>query len=108
MYRNGQVVKKDKGKLIYHLEEAAIRGDPGARCLLGSEEFENGNTERAVKHRIIGATQGCDFSIQALMDLFKSGFVEKDVLAATLRAHQAAVDATKSPQREAAAQYYGC
>ena len=56
-----------------------------------------------MKHRIIGSTQGCDFSMQALMDLYKKGFVEKEVLAASLRVHQAAVDATKSPQREAAA-----
>lgn len=32
----------------------------------------------------------------------KQGFVEKDVLTVALRAHKAAVDATKSPQREAA------
>ena len=35
------------------------------------------------------------------MRAFKSGFVGKEDLAATLRAHKAAVDATKSPQREA-------
>ena len=34
------------------------------------------------------------------MDMFKEGFVSKEVLAATLRVYQAAVDATKSPQRE--------
>ena len=32
----------------------------------------------------------------------KPGLVNKDDFAAALRAHQAAVDATKSPQREAA------
>ena len=36
------------------------------------------------------------------MDAFKKGSVSKDELAAAVRAHQAAVDATKSPQREAA------
>ena len=36
------------------------------------------------------------------MTAFKEGHVSKDDLAAALRAHQAAVDATKSPQREAA------
>jgi len=33
---------------------------------------------------------------------FRAGIGNKDDFAATLRAHQAAVEATKSPQREAA------
>jgi hypothetical protein len=36
------------------------------------------------------------------MDRYKKGVVSKADLAITLRAHQAAVDATKSPQRETA------
>ena len=56
--------------------------------------------ERAVKHWIISAAQGYDSSIKWLMAAFKHGFVEKDVLAAALRAHKAAADATKSPQRQ--------
>ena len=55
-----------------------------------------------MKHLIIAATQGEDLSINYLMDAFKAGSVSKEDLAATLRAHQVAVDATKSPQREAA------
>lgn len=55
-----------------------------------------------MKHSNISATQGHDYSIEELIDFYKDGFVEKDVLAATLRAHQAAVDVTKSSQREAA------
>ena len=50
----------------------------------------------------IAATQGDDDSIKALMDEFRSGMVSKENLAAALRAHQAAVEETKSPQREAA------
>jgi len=41
------------------------------------------------------------------MVAFKAGFVSKDDLAAALRAHQAAEDATKSPQRELAGKIYG-
>jgi len=36
------------------------------------------------------------------MEAFRNGLVSKDDLAAALRAHQAAVDATKSPQRDIA------
>ena len=40
------------------------------------------------------------------MKVFKEGFVSKEELAAALRAHKAAVDATKSPQRVAAEEYH--
>ncbi len=55
---------------------------------------------------IIAAKLGLDDSIKTLMENFKGGFVQKDELAAALRAHKGAVDATKSPQREAAETYY--
>eukprot|EP00984_Skeletonema_dohrnii_P005265 scaffold1840_cov137-Skeletonema_dohrnii-CCMP3373.AAC.6 len=106
MYYYGHGVEKDRGKERHHLEEAAIGGHPRARNNLGCNEEESGNIERAVKHWIIAANQGQDESIKNVMEYFKEGFVSKDDLAATLRAHQAAVDATKSPQREAAEAYY--
>ena len=56
----------------------------------------------AVKHWIISATQGYDVSMKALMEAFKDGLVQKEELAAVLRAHKAAVDQIKSPEREAA------
>ena len=105
LYHKGHGVEKDRGKDIYHMEEAAIGGHPKARSNLAWHELKNDNIERAVKHLIVAATLGCDLSIKALMRMFKEGDVKKEVLAAALRAHQAAVDATKSPQREAAEQY---
>eukprot|EP00984_Skeletonema_dohrnii_P020815 scaffold10229_cov129-Skeletonema_dohrnii-CCMP3373.AAC.2 len=102
MYRDGHGVEKDGGKEIYHLEEAAIGGHPEARYNLGIGEWNDGKTERAAKHFIIAATQGDDDSIKELLEIFKDGLVSKDDLAAALRAHQAAVDSAKSPQREAA------
>ena len=102
LYHEGHGVEQNEGKEIHHLEQAAIAGHPTARYILGSHEWNNGHKERAVKHWIIAATQGEDESIKMLMRAFKQGIVEKDVLAAAFRAHKAAVDATKSPQREAA------
>jgi hypothetical protein len=58
--------------------------------------------ERAVKHFIIAANMGGEESMKALWNCHARGLVEKDDLSATLRLHQAAVDATKSPQREEA------
>ena len=106
MYLEGQGVEKERGKEIHHLEEAAIGGHPYARFRLGVHEGGDGNIERAVKHWIIASTQGCDKSIKILMDFFKEGFVRKEVLDAALRAHEAAVDATKSPQRKAAEEFF--
>ena len=95
-------VEKDEGKFVHHLQEAAIGGHPFASCALGVYECYKNKNERAVKHWIISATLGLDQSIKALMQAFKKGFVEKEVLAAALRAHKAAVDAIKSPQRDQA------
>ncbi len=107
MYRDGDGVGKDRGKEMFHAEEAAIGGHPEARHNLGCYEWNNHNFERAVKHWVIAATQGYDRSVKELMHAFKGGFVNKEDLAAALRAHQAAVDATKSPQRKEAEEFRG-
>ena len=102
LYHSGQGVDKNVRKGIHHMEKAAIGGHPEARFNLGVIECTNGNVKRAVKHWVIAATQGEDQSIKFLMELFRGGIFSKDVLAAALRAHHAAVDATKSPQRKEA------
>ena len=106
LYHDGDGVENDMEKVIYNLEEAAIAGHPLARYNLGWHEYIDDNIERAVKHFFIGATHGEDNSIKFLMEMFKEGLVVKDVLAAALRAHKVAVDATKSSQREEAEVYY--
>ena len=106
LYLFGHGAEKDEGKRIHHWEEAAIGGHPWARHNVGAEEYDSGNKERAVKHWIIAAKQGDDNSIKQLMDKFREGHVSKEDLDANLRAHKAAVDATKSPQRTAAEKYY--
>eukprot|EP00985_Skeletonema_marinoi_P004617 scaffold2006_cov77-Skeletonema_marinoi.AAC.2 len=103
LYGKGQVVEKDEKKEWYHLEEAAIGGHPIARYNLGCREALDERGERAVKHWIIAANLGCDRSTRMLKQFYSSGFVSKKEFAAALRAQKAAVDATKSPQREAAA-----
>ena len=108
LYHVGLGVEKDEGKEIYHLEEAAIGGHPEARYHLGIHEGGELNWERAVKHFIIGATLGDDDSLKMLMNFFKlqeEEVVSKEQLDAALRAHKAAVDATKSPQRKSAEEY---
>ncbi|KAK1741603.1 Sel1-like repeat family protein [Skeletonema marinoi] len=101
-YRDGECVGKDMKKVIYHSEQAAIGGHPMARYNLGCVEEENGRFERAVKHWIIAANLGDDKSLNALKKGYAVGRIQKEDFAAALRAHQAALDAAKSPQREAA------
>ena len=103
LYRDGHGVKKDEEKMIRHLEEAAIGGHPYARFNLGCYEERNGRFDRAVKHFIIAANLGDTGLTEALWDHYKLGSITKEDLEATLRTHQAAIDATKSPQRDAAA-----
>ncbi len=98
-------VEKNKKKEYHHLTEAAIGGHPEARHNLGTLESERGMHERAVKHYIIAAKLGCDESLESVKYLYKVGRVSKDDFAAAIRDHQAAIDATKSPQREAGAKF---
>jgi len=106
MYHEWCGVERDEEKKVYHLEEAAIAGDPSARYNLGNHEMKNGRIERAVKHWIIAANLGDEDSIQRLKQCYADGEVSKEEFAAALRAHHDAVEATKkamkSPQREAA------
>jgi TPR repeat protein len=108
MYHKGRGFEKDNKKKVYHLEEAAIGGDPGARHNLGCYEGNNGNIERAMRHFvIIAAKLGLDESLDELKKGVARGFVRKEDYEAALRGHQAAVDATKSEQREEAYAKYG-
>jgi TPR repeat protein len=102
MYYHGKGVEKDERKVLYHWEEAAIGGHPDARYDLACIEMNNGRPERGVKHLIIAANLGYEKSMKALWTCFSMGHVSKDELTVTLRTHQTAINATKSPQREAA------
>eukprot|EP00984_Skeletonema_dohrnii_P034624 scaffold33610_cov233-Skeletonema_dohrnii-CCMP3373.AAC.1 len=104
LYKKGLGVEKDEKMEVYHLEQAAISGHPLARFNLAVVEWNNGRQERAIKHWIIAATQGDDDALQYLRERYPR-FVRKEDFAAALRAHQAAIDATKSLQREAATEY---
>ncbi len=101
MYYKGHGVDKDEKKAIHHYEQAAIGGHPSPRVLLANYEMDNDRFERAAKHYIIAANLGHDNSLDMIKQFFVQGIVSKEDYAAALRAHQAAVDATKSAQREA-------
>ncbi len=106
LYYGGKGVEKDTKKAVYHYEQAAIGGHPGARGLLACYEIENDRSARAAQHLIISANLGCDFSLQQIKELFVLGVVSKEYYAAALRGHQTAVDATKSAERGEAEAFY--
>jgi tetratricopeptide (TPR) repeat protein len=106
IYCEGEDVEEDKEKGIHHYEKAAIGGHPTARHNLGMIEEDNGNIERAVKHFVIAANLGYKKSMKALWKNYSAGNITKEELDATLRAHQSAIDETKSQQRDAGEAYY--
>ena len=105
LYREGKGVENDEKKELYHLTEAAIGGHPSARHNLACFEGRNGRNDRAVKHYTIAANLGCHDSLNALKNGYNAGYVNKDGFTEALRGYQAAIEAMKSPQREAAAEF---
>ena len=106
VYHEGRYgVEKDMKKYMYHTEQAAIGGHNLARHNLGVWELDKYNANRAVKHFIIASNLGHDESMETLKRFYSLGVVSKEDLAAALHSHNAAVDATKSPQRDAAEEY---
>ncbi len=106
MYLEGRGVDRDEKKMVYHMEEAAIGGHPDARHNLGCIEGENGRVDRAMRHWIIAAKLGDDLGLEAVKSGFMNGAVSKEDYEAALRGHQAAVDAMKSEQRDAAEEFF--
>jgi TPR repeat protein len=105
MYEMGNCVDKDKKQAVYHYETAAIGGHPKARGILGCLERENGDMQKSVKHFIIAANLGYDTAMNALGNHYFDGNISKEDLDAALCAHEAAINAMKSPEREAADEY---
>jgi len=105
LYYKGQGVEKDITKAVYHLEQAAIGGHSDARVLLADYEEVNGRLERAVKHLLIAANLGDDTPLIFIKMLVEAGRISEEDYAAALRGYQAAVNETKSAEREKAEVY---
>jgi TPR repeat protein len=99
-YREGDIVEKDTRKAIYHGQLGAMTGNVDARYNLGCDEGNAGNIDRAYKHWMISANDGCDSSMKAVQDGYKSGSVRKDDHANTTRAYGNSIDEMKSDDRD--------
>jgi hypothetical protein len=73
-----------------------------ARHNLGGLDASINRYDRARKHWIIAANLGCEDSLSNLKVLYQVEKVSKEDYAGALRGYQAAVVATKSPEREKA------
>jgi len=102
-YRKGVIGEKDTRKATYHGQLAAMAGNVHARYNLGFDEGNAGNMHRAYKHWMISANDGCDISMKAVQEGYKSGFVTKDDHAKTTRAYGNSIDEMKSDDRDRAA-----
>ncbi len=104
IYRDGNEgkgVEKDVEKGVHHLEKAAIGGHIRARHLLACIEGCNGKSGRSLKHYIINSCLGCEKSMKGVWAGFKDGKITKENLEVILRIHKAAIDETKSAERDA-------
>ncbi len=108
MYYEGEGVEKDDEKSNYHChwEKAAIGGHPIARYNLAGIDEENGNIERSVKHHIIAANLGYEESMKALWRNYSARNITKEDLEAALRTRKTAIDATISPRRKVAEEFF--
>ena len=99
-YQDGDIVEKDTKKTTYHRQLAAMAGNVHARYNLGCAEGNAGNMDRACKHWMILANEGCDSSMKLVQEGYKSGFVTKGDYAKTIRAYGNSIDEMKSDDRD--------
>jgi hypothetical protein len=92
-YQTGCIGEKDTRKATYH----AQLDD------LGRDEGNAGNMDRAYKHWMISANDGCNSSMKAVQEGYKIGLVTKDDYANTTRAYGNSIDEMKSDDRDRAA-----
>ena len=102
-YQEGGIVGKDTRKATYHGQLAAMAGNVQARYNLGCDEGNAGNMDRAYKHWMISANDGCDKSMKEVQEGYKRGLVTKDDNAKTARAYGTSIDEMKSDDRDRAA-----
>ena len=104
-YYHGKGVEIDKKKAQHYRELAAMGGYSNARFIIGFEEQEAGNFNRALKHYMIAIRGGDIDSLDAIQNLSSFGLVAKDEYTKALLARQEYLGKIKSVQRDKAAAY---
>jgi TPR repeat protein len=99
---------RDKVKTLDYIAKAAELGHEEARYFLGKWEMMNGNTDEAIKHLTIAATNGEPRSLTLVQELYQYGLATKEEYTKLLRSYQEYVTEIKSVQRDEAAVITGC
>ena len=103
-YDRGLGVERDEKKANYYYELGAMRrGCVDARLFLGLEEMIAGNKDRALKHFMMSAEGGQNFSLDQIKCLYLDGDATKEDYTKALQAYQAYLGEIRSPQRDEAA-----
>ena len=97
----------DETKGLYHRQQAAIRGCVMSRHNLGSYELEVGNMDRAMKHWMISAGNGCEESLNSIRAELMRGSATKCEYETALRDYQAYINEVRSDPRDAARSWQG-
>ena len=101
--RGGEGVMKSRVKGIRHLEAAAMKGHAVSRFNLGLHEYTDGNYDRALRHFMISAKMGHKDSLELAAGVVAAGVGTDEQYDEALDEYQAAVEETKSPERDYAA-----
>ena len=105
VYYNGEGVGRDEKMASHYYELAAIEGNVTARYNLGTNEYNAGNHDRALKHYMIAVKGGHTKALKEIKEMFMDGHATKDHYANALRSHQAYLNEIKSDQRDKAAAF---
>ena len=103
-YHDGRGVEVDMKKAKHYYELAAMLGSVISRCNLGGMEWQAGNRQRSMKHKIIAAKAGHEKALHDVTDAYKNevGLVTKEEYANTLRAYHERQKEMKSDDRDTA------
>jgi len=107
-YQYGKGVEVDTKKALHYWELGAMKGDVRARYNLGiSEEKEQGNFDRALKHYMIAVKDGSLESLKNIKNMHMTGKATKEDYTKALQLYQAYLGEIKSVQRDKAAAAQG-
>jgi hypothetical protein len=77
-----------------------MAGHDGARCNLGSLEYNSGKMERAIKHWTIAASAGSYFALRELIICFQEGSVTRESIDSTLASYNSSCAEMRSEARD--------
>ncbi|EJK52809.1 hypothetical protein THAOC_27883 [Thalassiosira oceanica] len=101
-YDLGEGIQQDKAKAAEFYKKAAMQGHTQSRHNLGYLEALGGNSDRAVRHFLISAKMGHDYSLENIKLAFNAGLATKEQYAEALKGYQDAVEEMKSHDRDEA------